>query len=152
MAMPLGIIGHIFTNVWQDRDRILLMKQTRVRLAQWGYTAEDIPDLFETFDQEHTGEVDIFAFREMIQTMDIGLHERRIDELFQQFDKDGSGSIDASEFVRHLFPQTFHELYGRLSQQALPPSKHIPTGTEDNPGADEKPMFPSVSQDENLRE
>jgi len=29
MAMPLGIIGHAFTEIWQERDRILLMKRTR---------------------------------------------------------------------------------------------------------------------------
>merc|ERR1711966_72113 len=28
MAVPLGIIGNIFTKVWDDRDRILLMKKT----------------------------------------------------------------------------------------------------------------------------
>jgi hypothetical protein len=114
MAMPLGIIGNIFTNVWKDRDRILLMKTTRTRLGQWGYTARDIPDLFSRFDIYGEGELDIFAFRQMVQTMNIGFDEKRIDELFLQFDLDNSGTIDASEFVRHLFPRTFYELYGHI--------------------------------------
>ena len=46
--------------------------------------------------------------------MNIGFDERRIDELFLQFDMDNSGTIDASEFVRHLFPRTFYELYGHM--------------------------------------
>lgn len=112
MAMPLGIIGNIFTHVWEDRHRILLMKRTRARIAQWGYSAQDIPELFQKFDPEGKGELDVFAFRDMVENMHIGLEEKRIFELFEQFDIDRSGSIDAPEFIRHLFPKTFHELYG----------------------------------------
>merc|ERR1711924_167811 len=70
MAMPLSIIGSIFTNVWEDRDRIMLMKKTRTRLAQWGFTVEDIPALFMKFDNSGSGEIDLAAFLDMIQSMD----------------------------------------------------------------------------------
>ena len=32
MAMPLGMLGAAFTEVWGDRDRVLLMRGTRHRL------------------------------------------------------------------------------------------------------------------------
>jgi len=111
MAMPLGIIGSIFTQVWTDRDRILLVQRTRDRLAMAGYSAYDIPELFDAFAEED-GELDIFAFREMMLTMQVGLQERRVNELFLQFDFDGSGTVSAAEFIRHLFPKIFYELHG----------------------------------------
>merc|ERR1719183_3499069 len=52
--------------------------------------------------------------------MNIGISDERVDNLFHNFDVDGSGSIDASEFVRHLFPRAFHEMYGDREGQALP--------------------------------
>merc|ERR1719454_385251 len=34
MALPLGIIGHAFTSVWEDRHNIILMEKTRTALQQ----------------------------------------------------------------------------------------------------------------------
>mmetsp|Transcript_30290 Transcript_30290/g.48911 ORF Transcript_30290/g.48911 Transcript_30290/m.48911 type:complete len:148 (-) Transcript_30290:22-465(-) len=110
-AMAFGLIGNIFTSVWKDRDRILLMKKTRIRLEQWGYHPTQIPKLFKRFDVKRQGELDIFAFRRMIEAMRLGLSEERVNALFIQFDADRSGTIDSSEFIRHLFPKTFHQLF-----------------------------------------
>ena len=35
MAMPFGIIGHSFTQIWGSRKRILLLQKTRSRLHKW---------------------------------------------------------------------------------------------------------------------
>jgi hypothetical protein len=111
MAIPLGIIGGAFTQVWNDRDRILLMQRTRDRLKKWGYSPEDIPLLFEMADEDGTGEVDIDEFRDLIKNMKIGLSEERIAMLFNSFDEDGSGFIDAREFIRNIFPSHYLALY-----------------------------------------
>jgi voltage-gated potassium channel len=111
MAMPLGLIGHSFTAIWKDRDRILLMNQTRKKMLQWGYTAQDIPVLFNLFDEDDTGELEIGEFMDMISAMRIGLSEERAFQLFEAFDVDGSGTIDDEEFVRFVFPHTFHGIY-----------------------------------------
>eukprot|EP00928_Gymnodinium_smaydae_P026941 TRINITY_DN20992_c0_g1_i1.p1 TRINITY_DN20992_c0_g1~~TRINITY_DN20992_c0_g1_i1.p1 ORF type:complete len:513 (+),score=65.66 TRINITY_DN20992_c0_g1_i1:62-1600(+) len=112
MAMPLGIIGHAFTTVWEDRDQILLVAKTRARLAQWGYTPHDIPVLFELFDHSGTGELTLHDFTNMINQMKIGLKERRIIQLFDSIDTDHGGSIDGKEFVRALFPDCLEDIYG----------------------------------------
>merc|ERR1719491_899427 len=91
MAIPLGIVGHAFTQVWQDRDRILLVKKTQAALLQWGYKAHDIPILCQVFDTHGEGELDINDFRRMIHQMRIGLNDDRVIELFHSFDADGSG-------------------------------------------------------------
>merc|ERR1711874_350023 len=104
MAIPFGIVGGSFNRVWEDRDRLLLMQRTRDRLRQWGYTPQDIPELFYAFDMNKNGDLSLKEFCKMLSEMQLGISEERIVALFQTFDVDGSGSIDAREFVRALFP------------------------------------------------
>jgi len=113
MAMPIGIIGNAFTQIWQDRDRILLMLRTRDRLVQWGYAAGDLIHLFRHFDVDQDGDLSINEFGTMITEMNIGLSGERIAELFDSIDKDGSGGIDAKELVHSLFPHAYYEIYGK---------------------------------------
>merc|ERR1719486_752811 len=72
MAMPVGIIGGAFTNVWSDRKRILICHQTKHRLLHWGYSAWDIPHLFRCFDGDGNGELDLEEFRRMMFQMRVG--------------------------------------------------------------------------------
>jgi len=111
MAIPLGIIGNAFTITWSERDRILLMQRTRDRLRQWGYTAHDIPVLFRLSDSDDNGELDVTEFRDLLRSMQIGFSDERIFQLFESFDQDRSGSVDDREFVRALFPSSYHEIY-----------------------------------------
>merc|ERR1712048_350303 len=91
MAVPLGIIGNAFTQTWNERDRILLMQRTRDRLRQWGYTARDIPLLFQLSDSNGDGVLDIIEFRQLLTRMHVGFSDERIFQLFHSFDNDGSG-------------------------------------------------------------
>jgi Ca2+-binding EF-hand superfamily protein len=112
MAMPLGIIGHAFTQVWLDRDRILLVKKIKDVLREWGYTAYDIPLLFDIFDSSGECHLNITDFRKMLDQMQLGLSNKRICELFYAFDKIGQGFIEDRELVRYVFPAQYHEVYG----------------------------------------
>lgn len=111
MAMPLGIIGQAFNEIWQDRDCILLARGTRARLVQWGYTADDIPALFKAYG-DGDGELSLHDFRDMMTRLAIGLSEARTVDLFNLFDGDSSGTIDAEEFTRRLFPSDYFRIYG----------------------------------------
>jgi len=118
MAVPLGIVGNTFSNVWEDRDRLLMIQKARVRFLQAGYKPADIPDLFSLFGGE-SGELDLNDFQTMVEDMKIGINKDRIVALFNTFDTDGSGSIDHREFVRALFPSNYAAIYGATySQQA----------------------------------
>jgi len=120
MAMPIGIIGSAFTETWKARDRILLIKRTRENLFQWGYSAEDIPSLFQAFDLDGDGDLCLSEFRKMMRRMRVGLRDERIIELFQSIDSTGGGTIDAQEFMRMLFPAAFHARYegGNVSRSS----------------------------------
>jgi len=122
MAMPIGIIGNAFTQIWSDRDRILLTVRTRERFAQWGYTAKDMQMLFQHFDRNNNGELTLPEFRKMIAEMRIGIQDQdeRVVQLFESFDRDGSGGIDEKEFTRVLFPSAYHEIYGTPRPKAQP--------------------------------
>jgi len=115
MAIPLGIVGSTFSKVWDDRDRLLLMRRTKDRIVQGGYDPRDIPELFKLFGAEQTGVLSLKDFRRMLIQMKIGMSEERICELFKSFDDDGNGTLDDQEFMRALFPGAFAEIYGESS-------------------------------------
>mmetsp|Transcript_6252 Transcript_6252/g.17903 ORF Transcript_6252/g.17903 Transcript_6252/m.17903 type:complete len:630 (-) Transcript_6252:72-1961(-) len=118
MAIPLGIIGSAFSEVWNDRFRILLTERTRKRFHQAGYEAHDIPFLFQIFDANKDNSLDVEEFKMMVEFMQVGFRGRRVVELFDLFDVDGSGSIDDREFVKALFPESYHEIYGAVLKQS----------------------------------
>ena len=111
MAMPLGIIGATFNNVWTQRDCILLVKRMRDQMDQRGYAAVDIPYVFRLFDSDYDGELSMGDFIRMLESLGITLPPERIIELFDTFDADGGGSIDAIEFIRQVFPTQYAELH-----------------------------------------
>lgn len=122
-AMPIGIIGNAFTNIWNDRDRILLMLKTHDVLVQAGYMAEDLPSIFHEYDSTGEGQLDITGFFRMVQDMQVGISEERIVEVFESIDRDGGGSIDEREFVRCIFPSAYHALYTHKQPEAELPAE-----------------------------
>merc|ERR1719393_571735 len=94
MAIPLGIIGNAFNDVWKDREKLLLMQRTKDRLGQAGFAPEDIPRIFALFDADGNGQLDMAEFKWMLQGMSLGLKKERVIELYQWFDDDHSGGID----------------------------------------------------------
>eukprot|EP00929_Paragymnodinium_shiwhaense_P001132 TRINITY_DN101358_c0_g1_i1.p1 TRINITY_DN101358_c0_g1~~TRINITY_DN101358_c0_g1_i1.p1 ORF type:complete len:640 (-),score=150.90 TRINITY_DN101358_c0_g1_i1:104-2023(-) len=112
MSIPLGIIGNAFNDVWKDREKLLLMQRTKDRLEQAGFSADDIPRLFNLFDADGNGQLDMAEFKWMLQGMSLGLTKERVVELYQWFDDDNSGGIDDREFIKALFPAQYYDIYG----------------------------------------
>lgn len=112
-AVPLGMVGSSFMDIWSARDKVLLMQATRERLREWGYTAEDVPTLFRHFDSDGNGELDLREFKRMVAHMGIRLSPDRCLQLFEIFDADQSGVVDDVEFVRLMYPAAYHDLYDK---------------------------------------
>lgn len=110
MALPIGVLGNAFSSVWKDRDLILLIKQTRSNLSRWGFTAKDVPAIFKRFSGDGEGELTVADFTVMLKEFRVNLNDERIIELFSIFDGDNGGTIDDREFLRMVFPQTWHQL------------------------------------------
>jgi len=124
MSMPIGILGNAFTQVWKDRDLILLSITTRDSLAQAGYAVKDIEVVFRIFDNHSKGELSIEEFQAMIAELRVDLPEDRLVEVFDLMDKDGDGNIHHKEFLHLLFPRTYYDLYG---SKGGPPPGRLPS-------------------------
>lgn len=114
MAIPLAIVGEAFSQVWKDRERLLLVHRIQVRFLNTGYRAEDIPPMFCGWDDDGDGQITLPEFIHMMRLMELDISGPRLVQLFNAFDTDGSGTIDDQEFVRHLFPEEYTELYATV--------------------------------------
>lgn len=104
MAIPIGIVGHAFSVVWEDRERLLLMQQLRRRISQAGFTAKDLVELFEELDDDGNGQLSFEEFREFLPMMQISLTDEVTMRVFETLDGDGEGAIDFEEFLLGVFP------------------------------------------------
>lgn len=117
-AVPLGIIGDTFREVWSNRHRILLAQHTRHLLLQNGYSDHDLPKLFDLFDNDGGGSLDWQEFQAMFREINIGLSEQRMLEVFKLFDADCDGSINKKKFIFTVFPEAAQHVYETQSVAA----------------------------------
>eukprot|EP00931_Biecheleriopsis_adriatica_P063297 TRINITY_DN38295_c0_g1_i1.p1 TRINITY_DN38295_c0_g1~~TRINITY_DN38295_c0_g1_i1.p1 ORF type:complete len:601 (-),score=96.81 TRINITY_DN38295_c0_g1_i1:264-2066(-) len=115
MAIPIGIVGQAFVEVWNDRNRLLLLHRTRTRFATNGYNAKDIPQIFTSFDTDKDGQLSCEEFASMMRSLEIDFSQARIEALFSSFDADKSGALDDKEFVQAIFPWAYSDIYGTVS-------------------------------------
>lgn len=118
MALPLGIVGTAVSEVWGERHTTLLRQWARQRLAQWGYTAADIPRFLEEFDSDGSGELEFPEFCAMLDEMKLGMKADKMRELFDSFDEDKSGAIDSTEFICKLYPVDQRKKLGEAGEAA----------------------------------
>lgn len=120
MAMPLGIVGNAFSEVWADRDRLLVMRRFRSAFLQGGFTLRAFQDIFAVFDSDGSGTLDIDEFSLMLNTIQMNISEERVGMLFAALDKDGSGEIEVEELIAALVPKSFaHAQFNFGSSTAL---------------------------------
>jgi len=93
MAIPIGIVGNAFSQVWGDRDRLLVMQRFRIAFLEGGFTLDNFQEIFSMFDEDGSGELDVEEFGLMLKTMQMNLDEERVYMLYQALDKEGQGRI-----------------------------------------------------------
>jgi len=103
-AIPIGIVGHVFSRVWEDRDRLLLMQQLRQRISRGGYTPKDLANMFYDLDEDRNGTLSFEEFKELLPMMRISNPDAVAFSVFQTFDDDGDGELDFEEFLMGIFP------------------------------------------------
>jgi hypothetical protein len=107
MSVPIGIVGNAFSQVWGDRDRLLVTKRFRAAFLQGGYTWQVFEDIFSMFDEDDNGTLDIDEFGCMLRTIQMNMSEDRVSLLYQALDKDGVGHITLEALVNGLAPKAF---------------------------------------------
>merc|ERR1712118_416852 len=88
-----------------------LMQRIRERIEESGYSVKDMRKIFQMFDADGGGCIDVEEFRNIIQKLQLGISDDRIVDLFTELDVDGDGSIDDRELLRSLFPKEFAEAH-----------------------------------------
>jgi hypothetical protein len=117
MAVPIGIVGSAFHDVWQDKDRLLLIGSVTERLKVLGIAAVDIPYMFGRFGG--LGVLTLKDFQLMLLQLDLNIAEDKQLALFASFDSDGSGELGAKEFVMIFFPSDFVHIYGTAEREDI---------------------------------
>lgn len=115
MAIPIGIVGDAFSQVWAERDALLLVRRMSTRLRFAHINAHDIPELFHRFDVDQNGMINRAEFLSIIQSMRVNLDDSQALQLFKIIDTDESGEITDEEFVKVLFPSDFEDMYDALN-------------------------------------
>lgn len=106
MALPLGILGQEFTNIWRSRHQVLAMKRVRTRLKTLGLGYCDLPELFKQFGNAD-GAIDFESFSRLCHALNMNMRARQMEELYRSFDEDMGGNIDALEFAASVFPKEY---------------------------------------------
>jgi voltage-gated potassium channel len=111
MAIPIGIVGKAFSEVWGDRDRLLLMHRIRDAFLQEGYSGQAMYKIMNLFDDDGDGELAIDEFSIMLRYMNINMSDERVLMLHESIDKDGGGTINVGELINCLFPKAYTEFW-----------------------------------------
>lgn len=105
-AMPLAIIGGIFTQVWRDRDKILLVLKVKRKFTEHGLTREILKRLLHTSaDIDHDGKIDQTEFLKFLTDVNSGLCRKQLLRLFRCIDESGSKSVSIDQFCDFFFPE-----------------------------------------------
>jgi len=130
-AIPIGIVGNAFSQVWEERDRLLLLQQLRQRIARAGYTPRDLANMFFAFDEDGNGQLCFEEFRELLPMMHINMPDSVAFRVFETFDDDGEGSVDFEEFLMGIFPAQgyFMSSVRRSATANLPPREVADAGS-----------------------
>lgn len=115
MALPIGIVGNAFSEVWKDRDRLLLISVLQESFAISGVTRGLVTEIFHEFlDQDPAialkdaeAEMNVEQFKRMLRALQIDVTDDRMTSLFEALDADHGGTISCDEFIKRLFPYAY---------------------------------------------
>lgn len=110
MAMPIAIVGSVFSQTWFDQDRIVLLEKVRSRMKAQGYRWDDVEEVFDEVDKDRSGSIDLHEFKKLLKSFHIeSLTRAKIQRLYRYFDLDGDGEINFHDFAGTLFPEMDHD-------------------------------------------
>merc|ERR1719498_1288720 len=102
MAIPIGLISQIFSDIWKARGRILFLKRLKNCLLLQGVEASDALMLFDDFDTGGSGELGMWDWKDMMKALDMNLSNERRHCGFYYFAPDDALGVSQKRFVRLL--------------------------------------------------
>jgi voltage-gated potassium channel len=104
MAMPLAIVSNTFSDIWANRDQILIAEKAKIKFAEGGFNKQDLQELFAMTDADGSGTLSRKEFVQLIDAFGLGFTRAQIKKLFKTIDDDSTGSVNFKEFGDFLFP------------------------------------------------
>jgi len=105
MAIPIGIVGTAFHEVWCDKTRLLALQDLRELLSAHGYAVEDLMALFNVItDGSIDSSISFGDFQGILDGLGCEWQTEVCKHVFDVLDIDGMGSLDIDEFLFGLFP------------------------------------------------
>jgi calcium-dependent protein kinase len=101
-------VKQIFMEISGGNKHYLITKDTFVSRMEKIYKAlkkEDIEDLFDTIDENKTGNIEYEELIRALSDKEKLLNDKNLREAFNFFDKDGSGSITWNEIAEIIDPE-----------------------------------------------
>lgn len=105
MAMPIAIVGTMFTQVWYDKDKILIAQKAKEKFDEGGLSKEKCLELFAATDTDGSGKLCRAEFFGLIHAFNLGLTPVQVRNLYKAIDEDQSGAVTPFEFCEFLFPE-----------------------------------------------
>jgi len=104
MAMPLAIVGSTFSEVWDSRDRVLMVMKVQEKLSQAGIGKDRLEELFSASDADGSGTMKLSEFTHLLEAFHLGMTGAQMTRLFKVIDDNNSGEVCFQEFADFLFP------------------------------------------------
>eukprot|EP00928_Gymnodinium_smaydae_P002297 TRINITY_DN10814_c0_g1_i1.p1 TRINITY_DN10814_c0_g1~~TRINITY_DN10814_c0_g1_i1.p1 ORF type:complete len:524 (-),score=42.23 TRINITY_DN10814_c0_g1_i1:84-1655(-) len=104
MAIPIGIVGNSFSQIWEDRERLLLFFRIRDRIVRAGHSAEDMMAIFKEADDDGDGVLSLDEFIEMLQSMDIAVPSELARKVYDTFYGASEGMVEFTHLLQEIFP------------------------------------------------
>mmetsp|Transcript_55436 Transcript_55436/g.86215 ORF Transcript_55436/g.86215 Transcript_55436/m.86215 type:complete len:119 (+) Transcript_55436:2-358(+) len=104
MAIPFGIVGKTFGDVWEDRQRLILLRRMRLCIENAGYTRKEMVTLFTFFDENGDGVLDPDEFASLLETMHVNADTKLIKLVFSSLDDNEGDFVDFQALMQALFP------------------------------------------------
>ena len=104
LAMPLNIVGANFAVAWEERSKLMFVRQVQKKCIDQRMSLAGIRRLFQEADTHNSGQLDYLEFRALCRELGLYFSSSEARRLFKLFDEDQTGEISFFEYCHLIFP------------------------------------------------
>eukprot|EP00928_Gymnodinium_smaydae_P048672 TRINITY_DN32569_c0_g1_i1.p1 TRINITY_DN32569_c0_g1~~TRINITY_DN32569_c0_g1_i1.p1 ORF type:complete len:499 (+),score=32.82 TRINITY_DN32569_c0_g1_i1:203-1498(+) len=102
LTIPVGIVGNAFKAAWEDRDRLMMMREIHARIIRSAFSPKDMDKICQNMEDD---DIVTFAdFVELLSLMELPCSHACAHKIYSFIDEDGDGDVSLRELLTCLFP------------------------------------------------
>jgi hypothetical protein len=110
VAMPLAIVGEVFSEAWSSRTIKLIGEAVKKDLLNKGLGVRDVIQAFDEFDDKCSGVMTYPDFKRAVtRKLGMRLSRKKLRAAWGMLDLDESGEVSYVEFAQAIFPELDEE-------------------------------------------